>query len=160
MNRFTGVRGGARLPSRVMRVLFVAAECEPWAKTGGLGDVVDALARSLGRIRGVVDGPVEVFLPRYRSVAIPSPVAMDVLEVRVPGPLTDETLIEAERRDCLRRLISLLPERLAEAICLRYFEELSEKEMASRLGVPVGTVKSRLHRARNSFAQRIEPFLN
>ena len=27
-------------------------------------------------------------------------------------------------------------------------------------GVNLGTVKSRLHRARNSFAQRIEPFLN
>ena len=33
-----------------MRVAFIAAECEPWAKTGGLGDVVDALARALGRI--------------------------------------------------------------------------------------------------------------
>ena len=32
-----------------LRVAFLAAECEPWAKTGGLGDVVDALARALGR---------------------------------------------------------------------------------------------------------------
>ena len=32
-----------------MRVAFLAAECEPWAKTGGLADVVDALARALGR---------------------------------------------------------------------------------------------------------------
>ena len=32
-----------------LRVAFLAAECEPWAKTGGLADVVDALARALGR---------------------------------------------------------------------------------------------------------------
>jgi starch synthase len=70
-----------------MRLIFVAAECEPWAKTGGLGDVVDALARALGRIPGAVDGPVEVFLPRYRSVQVPSSAVVDALEVRVPDPL-------------------------------------------------------------------------
>ena len=70
-----------------MRVIFVAAECEPWAKTGGLGDVVDALARSLGRIHGAVDGPVEVFLPRYRGVAIPPATVIEALEVRVPDPM-------------------------------------------------------------------------
>jgi RNA polymerase sigma-70 factor, ECF subfamily len=62
-----------------------------------------------------------------------------------PTPRADERLLEAERGERLRRLIGLLPDRLAEAVCLRYFEELSEKEMASRLGIPVGTVKSRLH---------------
>ena len=54
-----------------MRVSFVAAECEPWAKTGGLGDVVDALARALGRIPGGPETPVDVYLPRYRSVTVP-----------------------------------------------------------------------------------------
>ena len=52
-----------------MRVAMIAAECEPWAKTGGLGDVVDALARALGALPAL-DGPVEVFLPRYRSVPV------------------------------------------------------------------------------------------
>jgi starch synthase len=57
-----------------LRVAFLAAECEPWAKTGGLADVVDALARALGHpeVEGV-DGPVDVFLPRYRGVPAPGP---------------------------------------------------------------------------------------
>ena len=35
-----------------MRVAMLASECEPWAKTGGLADVVDALARALGAVDG------------------------------------------------------------------------------------------------------------
>ena len=54
-----------------MRVAFIAAECEPWAKTGGLGDVVDALARALGRLPDGPAAPVDVYLPRYRSVPVP-----------------------------------------------------------------------------------------
>ncbi len=69
-----------------MRVIFVAAECEPWAKTGGLGDVVDALARALGRDPGVLDEPVEVFLPRYRSVPVPADAALETLALHVPDP--------------------------------------------------------------------------
>ena len=41
---------------------------------------------------------------------------------------------------------------------LRY--DGSYEEISDITGVNLGTVKSRLHRARNSFAQRIEPFLN
>ena len=73
-----------------MRVAFIAAECEPWAKTGGLGDVVDALARALGRATPAaatqaVTAPVDVFLPRYRSVPVPPGTQPTV--VSVPDPL-------------------------------------------------------------------------
>jgi starch synthase len=72
-----------------LRVASIAAECEPWAKTGGLGDVVDALARALGKVAGATDGPVDVFLPRYRSVPVPagSPPGTPI---RVPDPLAPE----------------------------------------------------------------------
>jgi starch synthase len=66
-----------------LRVAFVAAECEPWAKTGGLGDVVDALARALPSVPGATDGLVDVFLPRYRSVPMADHVG-PVTVVRVP----------------------------------------------------------------------------
>ncbi len=58
-----------------IRVALLAAECEPWAKTGGLADVVDALARALGRLPEVglgLQAPVDVLLPRYRSVPVPA----------------------------------------------------------------------------------------
>ena len=71
-----------------LRVAFLAAECEPWAKTGGLADVVDALARALGGLPGgAIDGPVDVYLPRYRGV--PEPPAGSVLGqtlLEVPDP--------------------------------------------------------------------------
>ena len=55
---------------------FIAAECEPWAKTGGLADVVDALARALGQVGGEeLDGLVDVFLPRYRGMREPDGLA-------------------------------------------------------------------------------------
>jgi starch synthase len=60
-----------------LRVAFLSAECEPWAKTGGLADVVDALARAVGRIsEDAIDAPVDVYLPRYRGVPDPRPDAV------------------------------------------------------------------------------------
>ncbi len=73
--------------------MFIAAECEPWAKSGGLGDVVDALARALRLVEGGPDEPVEVFLPRYRSVAVPAGALVSTV-VRVPDPLAPGGLSE------------------------------------------------------------------
>ena len=69
-----------------MRVAFLAAECEPWAKTGGLADVVDALARALGQIGGgALEVPVDVFLPRYRGIR-PPPGGAPRRRISVPDP--------------------------------------------------------------------------
>jgi starch synthase len=57
---------------------MVASECEPFAKTGGLADVVDALARALGRL----GHEVEVFLPLYRGVR--PPAQTERLELALP----------------------------------------------------------------------------
>lgn len=62
-----------------MRIAMVASECEPYAKTGGLADVVDALARALGRAGHRVD----VYLPRYRALAH-LPAELSALTVQVP----------------------------------------------------------------------------
>jgi len=53
-------------------------------------------------------------------------------------------------RDTLERL----PERDRQILYLAYFGELSQKEIAARLHIPVGTVKSRLHHAKEAFKER------
>lgn len=68
------------------------------------------------------------------------------------------------RKRFLRRLVEDTVEELPEhhrlVFRLRELEGKSYEEIAEITGVNLGTVKSRLHRARNSFAQRIKPFLN
>ena len=68
------------------------------------------------------------------------------------------------RKRYLRRLVEdtvqTLPEHHQLVFRLRELEGKSYEEISDITGVNLGTVKSRLHRARNAFAQRIEPFLN
>jgi RNA polymerase sigma-70 factor (ECF subfamily) len=68
----------------------------------------------------------------------------------------EERAVANERAGRVREMVDRLPERLAQAILLRFFEELSEKEVAVRLGIPVGTVKSRLHHGLRRLAEMDE----
>ena len=52
-----------------------------------------------------------------------------------------------------------LPEELRSAIMLREIEGLSYEEISHMLGCPVGTVRSRIFRARESIARRLRPLL-
>jgi RNA polymerase sigma-70 factor (ECF subfamily) len=65
----------------------------------------------------------------------------------------EEQAVDRDRAARVREMVSRLPERLAQAVLLRYFEELSEKEVAERLGIPLGTVKSRLHHGLRKLAE-------
>ena len=50
-------------------------------------------------------------------------------------------------RRALERRLAALPDRLREVLVLRYYHDLSEREIAEIAGIPRGTVKSRLHAA-------------
>jgi RNA polymerase sigma-70 factor (sigma-E family) len=54
---------------------------------------------------------------------------------------------DSELRDALRRAIERLPRRMRAAVVLRYYEDMSEAEIADVLGVSLGTVKSTVSRA-------------
>jgi RNA polymerase sigma factor (sigma-70 family) len=59
----------------------------------------------------------------------------------------EEEAMSADRRQRLLSGVRRLPVALREVVSCRYLLELSEAETATALGLPAGTVKSRLHRA-------------
>lgn len=71
-------------------------------------------------------------------------------------PLTG--LLRAERIERLRRAVQALPLPYREAVVLCDLQEMSYEEAAAAAGCPVGTVRSRLHRARAMLGARLDAF--
>lgn len=73
---------------------------------------------------------------------------------------TPEALAESEEiRDAINRAIHELPEELRTAILLREIEGLSYEEIAQTMDCPVGTVRSRIFRAREAIDKALAPLL-
>jgi RNA polymerase sigma-70 factor (ECF subfamily) len=70
-----------------------------------------------------------------------------------PGPIA--ALEQRDRVVLLRRALAALPESLRTAVLLRDIHELSYQEIANRLRLPEGTVKSRINRGRTELARQI-----
>lgn len=66
--------------------------------------------------------------------------------------LPEDLIGAAEQRELVRHVIEQLPAALRQVLLLGYFQQLPYKEIAEIVGVPVGTVKSRLHTALKRFA--------
>ena len=64
-------------------------------------------------------------------------------------------LLGAERIETVRRAVHALPLPYREAVVLCDLQEMSYGDAAEALGCPVGTVRSRLHRARTMLAARL-----
>ena len=56
----------------------------------------------------------------------------------------------------LEGALAALPDEYRAALVLRTYEELSYEEIAQELDIPVGTVMSRIHRARRMLRERLE----
>jgi len=65
----------------------------------------------------------------------------------IPDKPVADASDNSELHDTLKRAIDRLPQRMRAAVVLRYFEDMSEAEVADVLGVSPGTVKSTVSRA-------------
>lgn len=81
-----------------------------------------------------------------------TPAYIDLMEVEIPAP--DAALDARERDRMVQEAINRMPWTLREILLLAYFQRLTYAQIAEELGIPLGTVKSRLHAAVAAFAQQ------
>jgi RNA polymerase sigma-70 factor (ECF subfamily) len=78
--------------------------------------------------------------------------ALEERHVADPG----ELVLDAEFRRLVREAVDRLPPKYRAAVTLFYIEERSYKEVAEVLGIPMGTLKTHLHRARALLKEILE----
>ena len=71
-----------------------------------------------------------------------------------PGPVA--ALEQQDRVQLLKEAMAALPETLRTAVMLRDIQELTYQEIADKLHLPEGTVKSRINRGRTELARQIQ----
>lgn len=82
----------------------------------------------------------------------------DLLQISDPCPCPDEKTINNEVAEIIRQNISKLPEHFRLVTVLREIGGLSYDEISKATGVEIGTVKSRINRARNKLKLCLEPY--
>ena len=68
-------------------------------------------------------------------------------------------LAAQEIAQAVNAAMEALPEELRQAITLREIEGLSYEDIATAMSCPIGTVRSRIFRAREAISQRVKPLL-
>ncbi len=91
----------------------------------------------------------------------PETLAFDEeLDLGESGASAEELVLHKVDRQVLRQALEELPVEFREVIVLRELEELSYKEIASITGVPLGTVMSRLARARQRLKECLSQLID
>jgi RNA polymerase sigma-70 factor (ECF subfamily) len=122
---------------------------KPWLWT-----IARNLARSVRRSQRAAPGMVSL-----EATESPEEVSLsDRLANEAPSPR--RRLAERERSERLWNAIESLDDGLQDVVLLKHFQELPSQEIAAILGVPVGTVWSRLHRALVQLREILGPDLS
>ena len=84
-----------------------------------------------------------------------SPIENELTSFETPEAI----LASKEIAEMVNAAMAALPEELRQAITLREIEGLSYEEISELMNCPIGTVRSRIFRAREAISQRIKPLL-
>lgn len=71
------------------------------------------------------------------------------------APTPEESVINLQQRSQIEQYLDRLAPRYRQLILMRFFEEYSYEEIAAKLSLPLGTVKTQIHRAREQMCRLI-----
>jgi RNA polymerase sigma-70 factor (sigma-E family) len=124
--------------------------------TGNVADAEDLVQAALAKTylawdriedRGALDGYVRRAIVnthiswwRRRRVA-------EYPTDEIPDQAVADHAVTSDLQETMRRAVDRLPQRMRAAVVLRYYEDMTEAEVAEALGVSLGTVKSTVSRA-------------
>lgn len=129
-----------------------------------LGDRLDVKSNPKGYLLSVA---VNLWKNRRRKYAwrarITGPVAsVEDAATELPSaePSAEAQMISREERELVRKAVGGLPEKYRLPVLLFYMEEQKISGIAEILGIPEGTVKSRLYKAKKLLKKELEVVLN
>jgi RNA polymerase sigma-70 factor (ECF subfamily) len=80
------------------------------------------------------------------------------IEPAARGAAPEERVYHGEIANAVRAAVDTLPDEFREAVLLRDLQDLSYEEIAGILGLPPGTVRSRIHRGRHLLQQKLREY--
>lgn len=89
------------------------------------------------------------------TVSIDSNTTGEMINPACDMPNPEERIISRQRSSLLDNLLEELPAHYRTMIQLRFIKEYSYEEIAEQLGMPIGTVKTQIHRAREKLCRLI-----
>lgn len=109
-----------------------------------------------GSLRTYLYGAVRNHARRYHGLR-DGDVDLDDTEIDETAEVS-QGLLQQEQSQVIRQAISTLPLQQREALILFQYEELPLEDIAAILGIEIGAVKSRLHRARARLRRILTPY--
>ncbi|MHC8515232.1 RNA polymerase sigma factor SigW [Sporosarcina sp. ITBMC105] len=92
----------------------------------------------------------------YLDATVPGTDGLDMYsQIAAAGDLPEEEVERMETQDRVQYEISRLPDKYRTVIILRYLEELPLQEISDILELPLGTVKTRVHRGREALRKQM-----
>ncbi|MFD7955527.1 sigma-70 family RNA polymerase sigma factor [Streptomyces ardesiacus] len=96
---------------------------------------------------------VDALAARTRRLSLIESAGQDVTPARLVRPAPDEVL----DRVLLVEALSRLPQTQREVLCMAFYEDLTQTQIAERTGVPLGTVKSHARRGLHRLRTAVDP---